>query len=61
MCDGYICVVPEILSSKQKIKVKNIIKRGTKIGKELRSDENLLNLKRIKKILSSHGVKKTNI
>jgi FlaA1/EpsC-like NDP-sugar epimerase len=58
MYDGYICVVPEILSAKQKIKIKNIVKRGTKIGKELRSDENLLNLKKIKKILSSHGVKK---
>tara|TARA_B100000902_G_scaffold399542_1_gene470908 strand:- start:908 stop:1906 length:999 start_codon:yes stop_codon:yes gene_type:complete len=59
MYDGYICVVPENLSAGQKTKIKNIIRRGAKIGKELRSDENLLNLKGIKKIISSHNVKKT--
>lgn len=63
MYNGYICVVPESLLSnlsvKQKIKIKDLIKRGFKIKKELRSDENLLSLKGIKKILNSHNVKKT--
>ena len=63
MYNGYICVVPESLKSnlskKQKTKIKNLISRGFKIKKELRSDENLLSLKGIKKILNSHNVKKT--
>lgn len=63
MHNGYICVVPESLSSslytKQKTKIKNMVRSGIKVNKELRSDDNLLSLKAIKKILNSHNAKKT--
>jgi FlaA1/EpsC-like NDP-sugar epimerase len=60
--NDYICIVPENssrLSKKQKTKIKDIIKSGLKIKKELRSDEDLLSLKGIKKILNSYNVKKS--
>ena len=63
MYNGYICVVPESLKSnlskKQKTKIKGLTSSRFKIGKELRSDENLLSLKGIKKILDSYNEKKT--
>jgi UDP-N-acetylglucosamine 4,6-dehydratase/5-epimerase len=63
MRNGYIIVVPQSLSislyTKQKTKIKNMIRGGIKVNKELCSDDNLLSLKSIKKILNSYNVKKT--
>ena len=63
MYNGYICIVPEYAGShlfiNQKTKFKNIINRGIKINKALRSDEKLLSVKNIKKLLSLYYGKKT--
>jgi UDP-N-acetylglucosamine 4,6-dehydratase len=58
----YICIVPDHISlsfSLKKNKFKNVIKRGLKFTKELRSDEKLLTIKNIKKLLNSYDVKRT--
>jgi FlaA1/EpsC-like NDP-sugar epimerase len=63
MHNGDLSVLPESLKSdlskKQKTKIKGLTSSRFKIGKELRSDENLLSLKGIKKILDSYNEKKT--
>ena len=58
----YICIVPDHISSHfslNKNKFKNVITRGVKFDKELRSHEKLRCIENIKKILKSYGVKKT--
>ena len=58
----YIWIIPnDTLShfSLKKNKFKSIIARGLKFKKELRSDEKLVSIKNIKKLLNSYNVKKT--
>ena len=63
MYNGYICIVPEYVGShlfiNKKTKFKNIINQGIKVNKALRSDEKLLSVKDIKKMLSLYHGKKT--
>jgi len=55
--DNYIYIFPSYwhpnLSAKQKNKINLIMKDGLKLKKELRSDENVLNIKNIQKLLNS--------
>jgi FlaA1/EpsC-like NDP-sugar epimerase len=60
----YICIIPDHIFSHislKKNKFKNIINRGLKFEKELRSDEKLVSINNIKKLLNSYDAKKTTI